>query len=145
MNIFKRIGEWVLSGIKKIMGSKEIGFLEEMEKIAIPIIELVSKTDLNGDGRISAASEIIAIAKTSGLMFGKELLALGEEEAIKLLSEKYMLSDFKKWFATAKIVQAVIDKFGLNSFIQKNRIVNFIIEKILLQSLNKLELKFDGK
>ena len=143
MNIFKKIGEWVVNSIRKIMGSKEIGFLEEIEKIATPIIESVTHMDFNGDGKIAGAKEVIEIAKIEGLMFGKELLELGEEEAIKLLSEKYLTSDLMKWISTARIIKTVAEKFGINTFIQKSRIVHFIIQKVLLQTLDKFELKFN--
>lgn len=143
MNIFQKIGSWISSGIKKIFGSREIGFLDEMEKIAIPIAEAVTHYDLNGDGKIMAAKEILEIAKSSGAVWGKELLELGEAEMIEKLSTHYLDADLKKWLGRARIVQAVIKQFGLNSFIEKNRIVDFIIQKVLLPTLGKLELTFD--
>ena len=135
MNIFKKIGTWIWSGIKKIITSDDAA--KKLKDIAIPIIESITRIDWNKDGKISAANEIWEAIEVTGKDWGLSFLEMGKEDAIKALSTNYAKEDLKKWLATARMATTVAKQFGLISplmeAVNKNKLVDGIISSIILE------------
>ncbi|MEW6736485.1 MAG: hypothetical protein AB1489_34660, partial [Acidobacteriota bacterium] len=79
---FKAFGRWLGNGFKKIAEEKQEELFDSFKELAIPIAESVTKIDLNLDGRVSAAGEIVKVVEKTGMLLGTELAKRGRNDLV---------------------------------------------------------------
>lgn len=106
-------GRWLWNTIKSVAKKGQSEILDDVKAIAYVVVEDVTNTDVNGDGRVAAAVEVIDAARELGLKWGNKLLADGQNEAYNYLNSLHD-HDFKRYLALARTSLAVARKFGLD-------------------------------
>lgn len=137
-DFFKKIGNWLWDSLYKAWKGKEAFILNDIKRIATPVIESTLKIDFNRDGRIAAANEILDAVKQTGVEWGKAWLNAGKEKAFDDLANHYTDNDLLRWLAVARIFTSLAAKYG-QQFFPKTRIINAILELVLVDSLSKKE------
>ena len=142
ISAFKWFGRKIFNGIKFAVrlaipknDKERDDFFNSLKEIAVPIIENVGRFDLNGDGRIAAANEIITALEKNGLIYGKSLFEKGRSAAYNALTQHIPTSDLRRYLAAARIVTAVADKLPILPVQLVSRVVNGLIESVLVDEL----------
>jgi hypothetical protein len=107
------VGKWLWSFVKKTAKVSQEAILEDIKQMAYVVVEDVGNLDLNGDGKVSAAMEVLDLAKASGQKWGRKLLEDGQTEAYNYL-QVLKDGDFKRYLALGRISVQVAKKFGLD-------------------------------
>lgn len=136
-SVFKKIAEYLKNSFFSLFSGQEAKILNDIKRLAIPALEAAARLDLNGDGRISAATEIVSTAQSLGLEWGKVWINKTKEEGVEALAKHYTDGDLMRWYASTKLIKAVILKYGKEVIPQNNRILNAILEIALTEKLVK--------
>jgi len=131
----KGVGAWIFNSLKSIIVDNPGESLESLKQIAIPIVEDIAKIDLNGDGRIATAKEIVDAAERIGGDFGKKLLERGKFDTFTALSKYYSENDLKRILALVRFAMAIINRVGIN-YLPRNRVLFGIIEVVVNEIVN---------
>src|SRR5262249_40267315 len=132
----KSAGQWLYSKIvKPAAGADSDGdgtpdILEDALALAKQIVEPIGKVDLDGDGRVATVQEIVRAAETTGVKWGKKLLAQGEDSAHASLWN-YQDGDLKRYLALARLTLSLIQKYGV-PLLPATPVLNGVIEAALL-------------
>jgi hypothetical protein len=106
-------GRWLWNTVKSVAKKGQTELLDDVKAIAMVVVEDVANSDVNGDGRVSAALEVVDAAKALGLKWGNKLLADGQNEAYNYL-ESLQDHDFKRYLSLARVSVQVAKRFGLD-------------------------------
>lgn len=138
--IFTEVPKWFWNQLVGTWKTEEANTLSKIKELAMPIIETVSKVDVDGDGKVSNIKEVLDIAEKYGAVWGKKLLANGRADAEKRL-ESYFGHDLQKYIAMAKLTVSIANTLGIDKLLPKSRMFGGLIEVALNQLLDKEEKK----
>jgi hypothetical protein len=125
---FKRAGVYVVGKFKSVIDHSDQKVFEQLLEIAVPVAEVVSRKDLDGNGRVSSAVEIVSAVEKTGLLLGKELAKLGRADLIRKISEHYSENDIKRYLAASKVIIRFIGLYGPSLLPKQTRLINQVVE-----------------
>jgi hypothetical protein len=106
MNPFKLIFDVVGKLFKLLLAPFKGREQEIIVKVAIPVIESVSKIDLDGDGRVAATDEMLVIARELNLTWIDDVFQTIDE--LRTLNRH----DFRMWLACLRLAASLVREFG---------------------------------